>query len=160
MTVRPLEGPNAGWTINELSDTFHKYGPPKHMITDQDSIFNSTAFRDFLEAWGVKIRYGAVGKKGSIAVTERINKTLKYEWLKRVPLIRGFDHLQALCTGFGEWYNEWRPHMRLSGFRPDDYYQRNLPEPVSHGAKTIPPNIEQKVFRETRVVGYRLKEAA
>ena len=115
---------------------------------------------NLLEDWGVKIRYGAVGKKGSIAVTERVNKTLKYEWLKRVPMIRGFDHLQGMCTQFADWYNEWRPHMTLNGFRPDDCYQRDLPEPVPHDAKVVPLNIEKKVFKETRVVGYRLKKAA
>ena len=37
-----------------------------------------------------------------------------------MPLIRGFDHLAELCTSFALWYNEWRPHMTLGGFRPAD----------------------------------------
>ncbi len=61
-----------------------------------------------------------IGKYGSIAVTERVIKTLKSEWLKRVPIIRGFDHLPRLCDEFCDWYNEWRPHMTLDAARPDD----------------------------------------
>jgi hypothetical protein len=39
------------------------------------------------------------------AVTERVIETLKYEWLKKVPVIRGYQHLVQLCSGFSEWYN-------------------------------------------------------
>ena len=38
-------------------------------------------------------------------------------------------------------------------------YKRNLPEPLSKDAKTVPTNIERKVFKDTRVVSYRLKDA-
>ena len=31
----PLEGPNAGWINNALESTIEKYGPPKHIISDQ-----------------------------------------------------------------------------------------------------------------------------
>jgi len=50
--------------------------------------------------WKIKPLLGAVGKHGSIAVTERVIKTLEYEWLQRVPIIKGFDHLMFLCTAF------------------------------------------------------------
>jgi transposase InsO family protein len=108
----------------------------------------------------VKPRFGAVGKHGSIAVTERVIKTLKYEWLKRVPIIMGIDHLDRLCARFAEWYNRWRPHMYLDGQPPDDvYYNKALNRP-GRDDKKIPPNIETRSFPETRMTGYRLKEAA
>jgi len=103
---------------------------------------------------------GAVGKHGAIAVTERVIKTLKYEWLQRVPLIRGFDHLTLLCTEFESWYNAWRPHMTLEGARPDDVYYDRKPEKPKRDAKTVPCNIERHVFQETRLTVYRLKDAA
>lgn len=40
------------------------------------------AFAELLRQWNIKPRLGVVGKNGSIAVTERVIKTLKYEWLK------------------------------------------------------------------------------
>jgi transposase InsO family protein len=94
-----------------------------------------------------------------LSVIPRI-KTLKYEWLKRAPLIRGFDHLTMLCREFDCWYNTWRPHMTLDGIRRDDvYYEKKLEKP-KRGAKAVPCNIEQRFFRETRITGYRLKNVA
>jgi len=107
-----------------------------------------------------KPRFGTVGKHGSIAVTERVIKTLKYEWLKRVPLIKGFDHLVVLCTEFESWYNAWRAHMTLEGLRPDDFYYDRKPDNPSRHAKGVPDNIERHVFAETRLTACRLKNAA
>ena len=115
---------------------------------------------NFLEPFGVKQRFGAIGKHGSIAVTERVNRTLKEEWLRRAPLIRGSYHLADLCSCFALWYNQWRPHMTLDGFRPADVYCRDLPEPVARDAKVVPLNIERRRFPEARLEGFRLREAA
>jgi transposase InsO family protein len=115
---------------------------------------------DLLDGRNIKPRLGAVGKHGSIAVTERVTKTLKYEWLKRVALIKNFDHLTMLCDKFESWYNIWRPHMTLDGLRPDDVYYDRKPEKPARDSKTVPTNIEQYLFQETRVTGYRLKSVA
>jgi len=93
-------------------------------------------------------------------VTERVIKTLKYEWLKRTAIIKDFDHLVKLCDEFEDWYNTWRPHMALDGFCPDDvYYDRKLQKP-DRDSKTVPSHIERYWFQETRVTGYRLKDVA
>ena len=97
---------------------------------------------------------------GNIAVTERVIKTLKCEWLRCVPVIKGLDHLTLLCTEFQSWYNARRPHMTLEGFRPDDLYYKREPEKPKRNAKTVPGNIERHVFVETRLTAYRLKAAA
>ncbi|MFC1611703.1 integrase core domain-containing protein [Myxococcota bacterium] len=89
-----------------------------------------------------------------MAVTERVIWTLRHEWLFRVPLIKGFDHLERLCVDFKEWHNAWRPHMTLGGVRPDDVYGRDLPEPVTHDAKVVPLNIERWYFSSRRQVGW------
>jgi len=158
--VVPLEGANAGWIIDALERAMQVHGAPKHIISDQAKVFTGDAFAELLEQWNVKPRLGAVGKHGSIAVTERVIKTLKYEWLKHVPLIKGLDHLVLLCTEFAGWYNAWRPHMTLEGFRPDDLYYDRKPEMPNRDAKTVPSNIERHVFAETRLTAYRLKNAA
>ena len=97
MAAVPLEGPNAGWINNALESAIEKYGAPKHIISDQAHVFTGTVFAELLGKYNIKPRLGAIGKHGSIAVTERVNKTLKYEWLKRVALIKGIDHLTELC---------------------------------------------------------------
>ena len=160
MATAPLEGPNAGWVYNALEIAIEKYGAPKHIISDQASVFTGGVFAELLRQWNVKPRFGAVGKHGSISVTERVIKTLKYEWLKRVPIIRGFDHLTMLCREFHCWYNTWRPHMTLDDIRPDDVYYEKKPEKPKRDAKTVPCDIEERFFRETRITGYRLKNVA
>jgi putative transposase len=158
--VAPLEGPNAGWIIEALEQAMRKHGAPKHVISDQAPVFSGGAFAELLDRWNIKPRFGAVGKSGSIAVTERVIKTLKYEWLCCVPLLKGFDHLTSLCAEFESWYNTWRPHMTLEGFRPDDLYYSRKPDTPRRDAKTVPGNIERHVFTETRLTAYRLKAAA
>jgi transposase InsO family protein len=160
MAVTPLEGRNAGWINNALEGAIDRHGSPKHIISDQARVFTGGVFAELLESWNIRPRFGAVGKHGSIAVTERAIKTLKYEWLKRISFIKGIDHLAALCEEFEDWYNHWRPHMSLDGLRPDDVYYNKKSERPRHSAKTVPTNIEQHLFRQTRVTGYRLKDAA
>ena len=160
VSARPLVGQSAKCIADALEEAFRAFGPPKHLISDQQSGFASAEVANFLKPFGVKQRFGAIGKHGSIAVTERVNRTLKEEWLRRVPLICGFDHLTELCSSFALWYNEWRPHMTIEGSRPADVYCRDLPEPVARDAKVVPLNIERRYFAETRVTGFRLPEAA
>jgi len=67
-------------------------------------VFISDLFAELLRRWNVRQRFGAAGKHGSIAVTERAILTLKQEWLRRVPAIRGFDHLSGLLGDFEVYY--------------------------------------------------------
>ncbi len=64
MSVTPLEGPNAGWINNALESAIEKLGAPKHIISDQASVFTGGAFAELLRQWNVKLRFGAVGKHG------------------------------------------------------------------------------------------------
>ena len=160
MAVIPLEGQNEGWSINALESAIEKHGKPKHLISDQASVFKGEAFTELIGKYGIKHRFGAIGKHGSIAVTERINKTLKHEWLNRIAIIKGFDHLTDLCNEFETWYNNWRPHMALDGIRPNDvYYDTKIIKP-ERDAKKVPINIKQRSFCQGRLIGYRFKKAA
>lgn len=158
--VVPLEGPNAGWIIEALECAMQEHGAPKHIISDQASAFIGDVLAELLRQWTIKPRLGAVGKKGSIAVTERVIKTLKCEWLRCVPIIKGYDHLTPLCSEFESWYNGWRPHMTLAGLRPDGLYYGRKPNKPQRDAKVMPDTIERHVFAETRLTAYRLKKAA
>jgi putative transposase len=160
MAVVPLEGPNAGWINNALESAIEKYGPPKHIISDQGAVFIGDVFAELLGKYEILHRFGAIGKHGSIAIMERVNKTLKYEWLKRVAIIKDCNHLTELCSEFEKWYNSWRPHMTLDGFRPDDVYYNNKPGKPGRDDKTVPTNIEQHFFKQPRITGYQLSKAA
>ena len=160
VAVTPLEGPSTGFVINALEAVFENIGKPKHIITDYGSIFTSAAFREFIDSNRVKIRYGAIGEHGSIAVTERVIETLKYEWLKKVAIIRGYRNLVKLCNEFTEWYNVWRPHEFLSNATPATVFRDKAVPIVLKTAKIIPADLEIKSFQETRVTAYRIRKAA
>jgi len=149
----PLEGPNAGWVVGAMEDVFAQHGAPRHLISDQEGVFTSDAFRDLLIPWDVKHRFGAVGKHASIAVTERVILTLKYEWLKRVPVIRGLDQL---LIDFVIYYNEYRGHATLGGALPSVIHRGDRWTKPSKSAKTLPGSIERRFFPDTRITAYRL----
>jgi len=100
---------------------------PKTLFQIRPVFPPENVFAELLDSRNVKPRFGTIGKHGAISVTERVTKTLKYERLKRVPIIKGYDHLAMLREEFECWYNSWRPHMTLDGLRPDDvdYNKRN-----------------------------------
>ena len=160
IVVAPLEGSTTGFAINAFEAAFKYSGKPKHLISDQGSVFTSAAFREFLDSYNVKIRYGAIGQHGSIAVTERVIQTLKYEWLKKVAIIRGYRHLTHLCESFTEWYNDWRPHEYLGNATPAEVFRNKSVPLIPKAAKDIPADLEIKSFRESKVTGYRIKKAA
>jgi hypothetical protein len=53
---------NAGWVYNALEIAIEKYGAPKHIISDQASVFTGGVFAELLRQWNVKPRFGAVEK--------------------------------------------------------------------------------------------------
>lgn len=55
MTAVPLEGPNAGWTNNALESAIEKYGPPKHIISDQGSVFIGEVFAELLGTYNISL---------------------------------------------------------------------------------------------------------
>jgi transposase InsO family protein len=137
MAVAQLEGPNAGWAMEVLEQASLRHGHPRHLITDQDSLFTCDAFRDLLRQWQVKPRFAAVGKYGSIAVTERLIWTLKREWLARVPLIRGLNHLSGLLADFEMYWDRYRCHRRLHGATPSMLCQAQAWQTPDRSAKRV-----------------------
>jgi len=63
---------------------------PSHLITDQGTQFTDAGFRNWCKRRGIRQRFGAVQKYGSISVIERLMRTMKSEALRRilVPLER------------------------------------------------------------------------
>src|SRR5450830_1166042 len=60
-----------------VSRTARRHGRPSHFVSDQGRCFTGQVFRRKLRRLGVKQRFGAIGKKGSIALIERLWRTLK-----------------------------------------------------------------------------------
>jgi transposase InsO family protein len=156
MAVVPLEGPNAGWVAGALEEAFLRHGPLRHVITDQQGVFTSEVFAELLRDWDVRPRFGAVGRHGSIAVTGRAILTLKHEWLRRVPVIRGLDHLSQLLDDFSEYYKEWRGHSTIGGAVPSVIHCRAIWERPDRAAKTVSGLIQQRSSPDVRITAFRL----
>ncbi len=100
---------------------------PSHLITDQGTQFTDAGFRRWCWRRGIRQRFGAVQKYGSISLVERIMRTMKSEALRRilVPLDRrAFRREVGL---FVQWYNGHRPHSTLEAATPDETYSERRP---------------------------------
>jgi transposase InsO family protein len=97
-------------------------GAPKDIITDKGSQFTDDDFGLWCKKRGVRQRFGAVGKYGSIATIERFMRTLKQEGTRQilVPFARvAFERDLSLIVS---WYNSSRPHSSLSAGTPDEVF--------------------------------------
>ena len=111
-----------------LGRTMHKaQATPKHLISDKGSQFWCDGFKEWCRDNGMKPRFGAIGRHGSIAITERLILTLKQGIgcflmvsLRRETFRLALGHLAT-------WYNEHRPHTSLGGRTPDEVYHRKRP---------------------------------
>jgi transposase InsO family protein len=112
---------------NFLDRTIRQNSKPRYIVTDHGGQFWCSSFKDWCKATGVKPRFGAVGKCGSIAVVERLIRTLKDECTRviRVPARR--RDFRAELALFAEWSNEHRPHTFLNGRTPNEVYHNRRP---------------------------------
>jgi len=110
-------------------------GGPRHLITDRGSQFGAG-----LLAWcddhDIGHRYGALGRHGSIAVVERVFRTMKYEFLKAKLLRLNWRRMSELIHSWQHHYNRFRPHARLGGATPAEI--RDGPQRVINTIETRP----------------------
>lgn len=104
---------------------------PRHLITDQGIQFTAKDFKRWcrlLRLLRIGHRFGAVGKYGSVAIIERLMRTLKSECTRRLVLVpfRRAGFVKEL-TLWGSWYDADRPHETLAVRTPDEiYFHRGL----------------------------------
>ena len=107
-----------------LDRAIHDAGcAPSHFITDKGTQFTAKGFLRWCRRRGIRHRHGAVGKYGSIAIIERLMRTLKSECTRRlvvVPFRRG-EFVRELTLWKG-CYNAERPHEALAARTPDEVY--------------------------------------
>ena len=96
---------------------------PQVLISDQGTQFVAKGFRRWCHRRGIRHRFGALGKYGSLAVIERGIRTIKSECTRRlivVPLrVAAIEQELALYIS---WYNGHRPHTWLGSAVPDEIY--------------------------------------
>src|SRR5450830_1551056 len=127
--------PSSAEIARFVSRATRKCGRPAHFVSDRGACFTGKVFRRRLERLGVKQRFGAIGRKGSIALIERLWKTLKDTLGLRLlrPLVAE-DLMETIELGLVH-YAHFRPHHALGGATPVEIYFGRTPAHLS----AIPP---------------------
>lgn len=104
-------------SLDQIAHGFGRY--PRHVITDKGGQFRNPSWRTFCRTRGIRPRYGAVGKHGSIAVVERFIRAMKTECTSRILVPLADDMMECELKLYAAWYNEHRPHQALDGRTPN-----------------------------------------
>ena len=106
-----------------LGRAIHAAGqPPKYIISDKGPQFWCKAFKRWCRRRKIQPRFGAIGKYGSIAIVERMIRSLKSECTRRILIPLRQANLRFELGLYFSWYNEIRPHQGLSGRTPAELY--------------------------------------
>jgi transposase InsO family protein len=81
----------------------HAGRAPRYIISDRGCQFQ-VAYRDWCRRWGVRPRFGAVGKHGSIAIVERFILSMKTEALRRIVVPLPLPLMRAEVAAYVRWY--------------------------------------------------------
>ena len=130
-----IKEPSSAEIARFVSGTAKRHGRPSHFVSDQGRCFTGQVFRRKLRRLGVKQRFGAIGKKGSIALIERLWRTLKDTLGLHLlrPLVAQ-DLMEKIEMGLVH-YAHFRPHQALGGATPAEIYFGRTPAHLS----AIPP---------------------
>ncbi len=132
-----------------------RFGIPRHFVSDKGSQFIDSGFRQFLFGLGVRHRFGAIGKTGSIAIIERFWKQLKFTLSLRSfrPLFQE-DLEQRLESGLF-YYTNIRHHQGLSGATPAEVFS-DKNRPVTRPSIHPVENPEKDLSRYPSTLGFSI----
>ena len=101
---------------------------PRYFVSDQGSQFIARDFKRWCHRRGIRQRFGAIGKYGSLAVIERCIRSIKNECTRRLILVPyRLAAMERELTLYFSWYNGHRPHSRLGAATPDEIYHHRRP---------------------------------
>ena len=127
-----LTEPSAHAVADLFQHAVQTHGKPRHLVTDQGVQFTAEAFRNTVTALGIRHRFGALHRHGSIALLERLFRTLKDALSLRSwrPWTR--QDLDRRLDNTLRHYAFHRPHSRLHDRVPAEVYYgiRNHLPPV------------------------------
>lgn len=99
---------------------------PLVIQSDGGSDFTSGTFQGYCQSIGQWIR-SKVSQKGGMGILERLNRTLKYDFVFREE-ITNLPELKDACQRFELWYNQKRPHSAIAYKVPWEQLTASLPE--------------------------------
>ena len=121
------KNPTADEMASLVGSAAKRVGPSSHFVNDQGTQFTAAEFRAKLKELGAKQRFGAIGKSGSIAIIERLWRTVKETFgLKLQPPLSPAALQGRLVIGLYH-YAYHRPHQGLGGATPAEIYYGKTP---------------------------------
>jgi len=85
----------------------------KHIISDKGPQFDCENYKGWCLQNNMKTRFGVIGKHESVAVTERLVKTLKFECTRLISIPLNLKAMRYELALFFSWDNEFPPHEYL-----------------------------------------------
>jgi transposase InsO family protein len=152
-----------------LLATIRRFGAPRHSVSDRGPQFTAQRFQSSLTRHGIRHRFGAIGRTGSIALIERFFRTLKAlgAFRTRPPFLRA--DLQARLTPAFSYYLWLRPHRGLAGSTPAECllgltpaHLDAIPPPRGRPGEAVStsPPFELRYLGADRTLPYLLRKAA
>ena len=133
LAVAAVRGaPNGAFAVRLLRAAVRRNDAPRWLVTDKDPVLRGGVVQGLLTRHGILRRYGAVGRRGSIALIERTWLSLKTEYIQHLLLHRSTRALEVRLRRWQRWFNSFRPHQGLQQRTPDDVYRERRPRKVHH----------------------------
>jgi putative transposase len=102
--------PTASFAVRLLREAVARYGVPRWVVTDHGRQFTSASFTRALRQRGIRRRYGAVGRTGSLALIERFWRSMKEEYARGLVLYGSLPSIETSLRTYAAWFNRERPH--------------------------------------------------
>lgn len=116
LALEVLERRN-GWTLlGHLFLAMGRFGRPRSIRSDNESVFRSRVFTAVLKVFGIGQQFTVPGCPWMNGRIERLFGTLKQQ-LDQLE-VDGRAALAGLISEFRRWYNHVRPHQNLGGATP------------------------------------------
>ena len=121
LALEALERKNAWTLLGHLFLAVGRFGKPRALRTDNESMFRSFVFRVILWLAGIRQQFTTPGCPWQNGRIERLFGTLKQK-LDRLE-VESREALASLLAEFGVWYNAVRPHQHLAGLTPEEAWR-------------------------------------
>jgi putative transposase len=120
--VAPRE-PTSAFAVTLLEKAVATEGrAPTYLVSDHGRQLIAREFGEAVARRGIRHRFGAVHRSGSIARIEVFWKSMKREYAGALLLFRSLRSIEEKLRGYVAWFNGERPHQGLDQRTPDEVH--------------------------------------
>jgi transposase InsO family protein len=109
--------PTQVWLARQMTEAFPWDTAPRYLLRDRDASYGQ-AFRDRLQAMGIKEVVTAPRSPWQNAYAERVIGSVRRECLDHVIIFRE-RHLRGVLSSYFQYYNKTRTHLSLGKDCPE-----------------------------------------